>query len=400
METMPEATNIPGATNLSLYKRDDGEHLASLIKSKTNKKTILLASNILNDNTIFINGLGQNIAIFYHLFESLGHTCYFVQYNGAPSKALEYYNVITPDIIIRQNIHIDLYIEIGMSLDPTTRSYLRSIGAKIVKIYLGNILNIDIESVQSFTNLFFNHHLVGEVDDIWMSPHYLQNLEYGLAVNGVDISKGKIVPYVWEPIFINHGLVNNKELNWIPPNDWRTTDIIIMDPNISFQKASFYSLLLVNAFAKRCREWKGNVIVINGDKLDINSNVKNSIIPRLINLKDRIKLFGRKGIQDVMREYPSGCFITNQWTNPFNYMTFELMYNGFPIIHNSDGWEAFGYYYSLNKWDDAISTLENAIKSHCNNMPIYKSHCARLLWKHSIYNPEIQSTWEGIIQTS
>ncbi len=397
METMPKTTNMPGSTNLSLYKKDNGEHLTSLLK--TNKKTILLASNILNENTIFINGLGQNIAIFYHLFESLGHTCYFVQYNGAQSKALEYYNVITPDNIIRQNIHVDLYIEIGMSLDPTTRSYLRSIGAKIIKIYLGNILNIDIESVQSFTNLFFNHHLVGEVDDIWMSPHYLQNLEYGLAVNNVDISKGKIVPYVWEPIFINHGLTK-KGLNWIPPNDWRITDIIIMDPNISFQKASFYSLLLANAFAKKCPEWKGNVIVINGDKLELNSHVKNFVLPRLINLKDRIKLFGRKGIQDVMREYPSGCFITSQWTNPFNYMTLELMYNGFPIIHNSDGWDAFGYYYSLNKWDSAILTLENAIKNHHNNMPIYKGHCARLLWKHSIYNPEIQSTWEDIIQNS
>ncbi len=390
---------IPGNVELTSYKRDNTDFLASLfsnnIKNKK-QKTILLASNNFNESTMFLNGLGQNIAIFYHLFESLGHIPYFVLYNGSSNKLLNYYNVITPNDIIRKNIHIDLYIEIGMSLDASTRNYLKSIGAKIVKIYLGNILNIDIEVIQQFKSMFFNHHITGEVDDIWMSPHYLQNLQYGLGINQVSINKGRIVPYVWDPIFINYGV--SKPLQWVAPSDWRNTDIIIMDPNISFQKGSFYSLLLINTFAKQCKEWKGNIIVVNGDKLNMNNNIKNFVLPRLKYISGRVKLLDRLKIQEVLEQYPSGCFVTCQWTNPFNYMTFELMYSGFPIIHNSDGWETFGYYYSINKWDAAVLTLENAIKKHSENMPIYKSHSANLLWKHSIYNPDIQREWEAIIQ--
>ncbi len=404
--------SIPGNVDLSQYNPPKVDHLPSLslsprlvslshrqplVSSQSgNKKTILLASNILDENTMFMNGLGQNIGIFYHLFESMGYKTYLVQYNGAPNKAMGYYDVITPNDIIRKNLEVHLYIEIGMSLDPTTRNYLRSIGAKIVKIYLGNILNIDIETVQSYIDFFFHHHLVGEVDDIWMSPHYLQNLEYGLAINQVDIKKGKIVPYVWEPVFFNYGL--DRPIRWIEPTDWRNTDIIIMDPNISFQKASFYSVLLANAFAKKCKEWMGNVVIINGDKLEMNSNMKNFVLPQMDGLKGRVKLERRKTIHEALEGYPSACFITNQFTNPFNYMTFELMYCGFPIVHNSDGWEDFGYYYSINKWASAIDTLENAMKNHSVNMPIYKSHVASLLWRHSIYNPDIQKEWANIIE--
>ena len=73
------------------------------------------------------------------------------------------------------------------------------------------------------------------------------------------------------------------------------------------------------------------------------------------------------------------------------------MYCNYPILHNSEGWNHFGYYYDINKWENAIQTLYNAIHGHNDNINIYKSHTANLVWKHSIHNPEIQSEWRSII---
>ena len=135
--------HIPGSVDLTYYARGKTETLLPLSRDAP-RKIILLASSVVNETTVFLNGLGQNIIIFYDLFESLGYECYLVQYDGCDKKMLGKYNVITPNNILRNNMQVHLYIEIGMSLDAATRAYLRSIGARIVKLYLGNILNIDI----------------------------------------------------------------------------------------------------------------------------------------------------------------------------------------------------------------------------------------------------------------
>jgi hypothetical protein len=78
-------------------------------------------------------------------------------------------------------------------------------------------------------------------------------------------------------------------------------------------------------------------------------------------------------------------------------MTLELLYCNYPILHNSEGWDKFGYNYNINKWEEAIDTLYRALKDHKNNLNIYKTHAANLIWKHSIHNPEIQNEWKQIL---
>jgi len=274
---------------------------------------------------------------------------------------------------------------------------LRSIGAKIIKLYLGNILNIDIETIQNFTAMFFNHHIVDEIDEIWTSPHYKQHVEYAGLLNRIPVEKSLVVPYVWDPCFITQ--YGTKEtIEWVPPVDWRNQDIVIMDPNISFQKCYFYSLLLVEAFARKHKEWRGKVQLINGDRLKLQANATNNVLPSLTLFKDkRVILHERKNIHTILKENRSACFITHQWNNDFNYMTLELLYCNYPILHNSDGWSDFGYHFNINKWDEAVETLYQALQNHNENLNIYKTHAANLIWKHSIHNPDNQKEWRQFI---
>jgi hypothetical protein len=78
-------------------------------------------------------------------------------------------------------------------------------------------------------------------------------------------------------------------------------------------------------------------------------------------------------------------------------MTLELMHCNYPILHNSDGWESYGYHYSINKWDAAIQTLYLALTCHKDNINRYQTHAAQLIWKHSIHHPDIQETWRTIL---
>jgi hypothetical protein len=390
---------LPGSTDLSSYQSSTPP--ITSLQTPTKRHAVILATNDVNDISLFLNGLTQNILILYDLFESLGYDSYLIQHNPHNSAEkknfIHRYRTITPKEIIQYPMPIKLLIEIGMSLDSVTRAYLRSVGAKITKLYLGNILNIDIETIQNCPSIFFNHHIVGEIDEIWTSPHYKQHIDYAALLNQTEMVNGHVVPYVWDPCFINY-YGNRDSIEWTPSSDWTTTPIVMMDPNISFQKCFFYSLLLVEAFSKAHPEWKGKLHIINGDRINLQANARNVVLPALsMYQQDRIVLYGRKNIHTILTEFRSGCFITHQWNNDFNYMMLELMYCNYPVLHNSQGWSHFGYHYSIDQWKEAVDTLYRALKDHKQNLNIYKSHAANLIWKHSIHNPDIQAEWKTFL---
>ena len=390
---------LPGNT-IILSEESSPVALPSL--SVSTKPIVVFASNDINDYTLFHNGLTQNIVILYDLFESMGYQSYLLQAGASDESEkknfiLQYRNITQQDMI-KQSIKISIFIEIGTSMDNDTRSYLRSIGTKIVKLYLGNIINIDIETIQNYNGaIFFYHHLVGEIDEIWTSPHYAQHVQYAAVLNRVPIKNSRVVPYVWDPCFLTHYGSKNM-MNWTAPSHWTKQDIVITDPSISFQKCSFYSILMAEAFSKRFPEWKGVVHVINGDRLSVSPHASQNVLPALsLYRSKRIILHPRKKIHNIMADHPSACFIMNQMCNAYNYMTLELMYCHYPILHNSDGWEQYGYYYSLNEWDNAIQLLHKALTCHKDNLKTYDTHATNLIWKHSIHNPDIQTRWKALL---
>lgn len=371
----------------------------SSLSPDTQKPIIILGTNEVNDTTLFLNGLTQNIVILYDLFESLGYECHLLQNSTTRSVAVERYRTLTAQDLVKTGKRVRLLVEIGMSIDPPTRQYLRSTGASIAKLYLGNILNIDVETIQSYPSMFFHHHIVGEIDQIWTSPHYRQHLDYAAILNRVDPQAGRVVPYVWDPCFLTRYLPP-QQLEWTPPADWKRQDVVVMDPNISFQKCTFYSLLLVEAFAKHYPEWKGTLHVINGDRLQIQSHARNHVLSVLQLYKDnRIRLYGRKKIHEILTQHRSACFLTHQWNNDYNYMTLELMHAQFPILHNSEGWKEYGYHYDINQWDQAVKQLHQALVHHSENRAAYRIHAAQLAWKHSIYHPDIRRRWKEIVES-
>ena len=365
------------------------------------KPIVIFGINDVNGNMLFQNGLTQNVIILYDLFECLGYQSYLLQNNPESSVMMQSYRTISMNNLVKESMQISLFIEAGLSLDTLTRQYLRSIHAKIIKLYLGNILNIDVETVHYFNNkILFHHHVVGDTDEIWTSPHYAQHLEYAAVINRTPIEKSRIVPYVWDPKCLIY-YKNKETLQWTAPSHWTVQDIVICEPSISFQKCTFYSLLLVEAFSKKFPEWKGQLHIINGEQLKLSSYAINNILPSLsLYKKKRLTLHPRKQIHAIMHDHSSACFITHQWNNAYNYMTLELMYCNYPILHNSDeGWESYGYYYSINQWDAAIQTLYLALTCHKENINIYKTHTSQLIWKHSIYNPDMQHDWHTILNS-
>jgi hypothetical protein len=106
---------------------------------------------------------------------------------------------------------------------------------------------------------------------------------------------------------------------------------------------------------------------------------------------NRIIFSGRKSILELVQEHPQAVFVCHQLTNEYNYMILELLYLGIPVLHTSDAWSACGYYYSINKWSDAIQMLKEVMEGNRDN------YILDVLWSVSPENPVNQDGWAKLL---
>jgi hypothetical protein len=213
------------------------------------------------------------------------------------------------------------------------------------------------------------------------------NLPYLLGLNGLCWGQGRLVPYIWDPKWI-------QGLNpWTPPASWTQTDIVIMEPNISFQKSSLYPILLVNAFAQGCPEWKGRLIVQNSERLFMSKWFRERIVP---SLQIPVVWKGRSSLATILQENPSATFVSHQLTNDYNYLVLELMYLGYPLLHNSVKWASYGYSWSVDDWIPSQRTLRTALEHHSQNRN-YGRDAEALTWNHSPKNPVNRLGWMALL---
>jgi hypothetical protein len=397
---------LPGYTELAPGPGDSVKPFLPIksLPPLLNRRVILIATAAINSANIFTNGLFQNIYLIYRMAEAIGWLPIFIVSEKPKSldeipKILQNCRVTSIDEMVKQPIPIGIYLEIGMSVDPAMRKYLKLLGAKICKLYLGNILNIDIETALFYHPMTFIHHSVGGHDEIWVSPHYLQHSQYAAALNHIEVGGPgqRIAPYIWDPsILLDDG---RRKLAWRPRNSGEKQVLLIMEPNISFQKSSLVPIMAVEAFYKKNPDANFELIVVNGEKLVQATYFLPSIYQHLSIVRDdKVKILARRDMKDIMNEHPSLICLCHQVNNDYNYMTLELLYTGFPLIHNSNSWSEFGYFYKENNIMDAAGLIEFVMKSHEDRLEVYKSHAHALAWRHSPYNPDVQAGWRDLLE--
>ena len=228
--------------------------------------------------------------------------------------------------------------------------------------------------------LFFHHHNTGNFDYIWTSPHYRGNCAWLTGLHSVPCS---VVPYIWSPKFL--GSVS------FPQRSQGDSDIVIAEPNISFQKTALVPLLLAEAYYRKFPSWQGYVFVQNSERLLV-TPFWTGLVSGLSLFRDkRIVFSGRKSILELVQDHSDAAFICHQLTNEYNYMILELLYLGIPVLHSSPSWSASGHYYSVNNWPDAVWTLKEVIEG--NRDP----PASDVLWSVSPENPENQEGWAKLL---
>lgn len=393
---------LPGMNECAKGPADSCRTLTIPWRPLALRKIILIATSTIHNDSLFINGLYQNIFILYKLFDSIGYAPILLV-NDKPKEIanvppiLRSTRMITVDEIVRSPMPIHMYLEIGMSIDPNLRRLFRMSGTKVAKLYLGNILNIDTETPMFYHGMHFSHHVVGELDEVWVSPHYKQHDQYAAVLNHVEPNEKsmKIAPYVWDPIVLS--LDGARNLRWRPRREGEVETFVILEPNISFQKSALLPLLVVERYYRQTKK-PIKVLVGNGDKFLKNPFFTTTILPTLELAKhNMVEFSGRHDMVTIMNNYPHATAVCHQWNNQYNYMTLEYLHAGFPLVHNAPDWNDVGYYYRESSIEDALAALVRAQQQHGSNLEHYKAGAEALRWRHSIYNPDVQKAWIELV---
>ena len=397
--------DLPGMTRLAPGPTDALHVYQTIFKipKLLERKIILLATATITDDNIFCNGLFQNVFFLFRMFEAMGFLPILIV-NEKPKnldkipEVLRSVRIMCVEDLIKQPIPVAAYIEIGMSIDHVMRKFLKMIGSRTYKLYLGNILNIDTETPVFYPGMNFAHHVVGEIQDVWVSPHYGQHAQYACVINDVDPSASelKIAPYVWDSAILT--MDGTRNMVWRPRRPAEEEVFLIMEPNISFQKSALIPLMIIEKWYRGNPSWKGKIVIVNGERIHGLPFFRQNILENLEVFKaGLIEIRGRMDMISVMKEFPSATFLCHQINNEFNYMALELLWAGFPVIHNATAWNEFGYYYKGSDICEGATVLTEVRSHHHDRLEAYKSYARTLAWKHSPYNPDIHRAWRTLL---
>ena len=99
---------------------------------------------------------------------------------------------------------------------------------KKVKMLFSFHIHLSSKTITFYKGINFSHHVAGELDEIFVSPHYDFHAEYAGSINGL-CGKTRIAPYVWDPMFIEN-IGSAYDGSKMTENSART--FLIVEPNI------------------------------------------------------------------------------------------------------------------------------------------------------------------------
>ena len=88
--------------------------------------------------------------------------------------------------------------------------------------------------------------------------------------------------------------------------------------------------------------------------------------------------------------------VEHQWENNLNYVYWDVIYSGYPLIHNSDQIHA-GYFYKPFDTQDGGRVIVDALSRHAGRAQAYRAEALDFLWRFRVDNPAVLSRHAELI---
>lgn len=256
-------------------------------------------------------------------------------------------------------------------------------GCKIVNMICGNmywllqeeyIFNVHNHMSQTYNNM---------LDEVWVLPMYDFSVPFLRTYFKTSI---RVIPYVWNPKII---LQNKFELPHFDVNCFNNkfASFVIAEPNVSMHKNAFTPLCIVERYYLDYKNTTGKALILGGNKIQNCSSFKHFQINFNIIKDKRVEFYQRCNFLEVLRQLKEKknlfpIIVSHQFLNDLNFIHFEALYLGWPLLHNCPRLKDVGYYYPEHDIDKASELVEYIRIHHSKNIKSYKKSSMRFLLQY------------------
>jgi len=369
---------------------------------RTKKVGILIKSNL----TIFSSGMIQNAYFIYQCLSAQGLSCDFLtvdenpkpfDYKEIPLKTL---NFKSPTFSILE-YHTLITVSTGLSKEEY--ELCKSNKVSVISYICGNQYMHDIETFV-LGDAGNRNAFVGRTDsfsdELWTIPCYTFALSY------LEIIRDKpafIVPHLWSPCILEDGVKVklNKDpslLQYSIKHDTQKLTLLVLEPNISLFKNAWFPIVAAENLHIRNPTLLEYVYAFNWPKHEHANKMADSLT-----LGGKLRRFQRLSIDEIMLHFNSlpsmPIVVSYQINTSLNYLYYECLYFGWPLVHNSPDLEGCGYYYPENDLAKCVDMIQYAQKHHHKNLVEYVAKGRKYLERVDPLNLMVATSWKQSIDS-
>lgn len=303
---------------------------------------------------------------------------------------------------------MDLIIVVDGNIDYETAILFKDIKStnKIVAYKFKNDLISTNEDILYRENIPSLYKYEDYFDEIWYTPKQFEtNKNFYATLYKTDVI---IVPFIWEKesldILLNdidllYDSKTNKQIThpafYIPKDKKR---IGIIEGNVSMTNTAVIPLMITE---ESYRTNLGKTLIEN-TIIDSSHRIKGN--KRFISIFRTFDLFndGKISFEHMYNLYFfvtqfSDVIVSHQLLNPLNYLYMDLVYMGYPVLHNSYMCKELGYYYEGSNIKEGSNKLNWILANHDKNINEYKDRNNDILYRYYIDNPIILDSYNNLI---
>ncbi|SCX39022.1 DUF2827 domain-containing protein [Variovorax sp. EL159] len=333
------------------------------------------------EQSLWENGIYQNCLFFVMLLlrSPLVSQAFLVTGggDGSPEDANFLADSPVPLIDMTQAAQeLDVMVEMSAQLGRDWMVAFRERGGKIVSMRVGNDYVIDIERM-----VFDKPHgllLTGApYDEIWTIPEYEATcVPYFASGFRAPV---RMVPHLWSPLVLDRaaaGLPEGHRFDYQPGRRrWR---VAMFEPNICMVKTSHIPLLCCEVAHRANPDLLEHVYAYNTFHMK-DHPVFNGFANSLDIVRHGLSTFeGRFPTWQVMA-FNVDAVVSHHWENGQNYLYYEALYGGYPLIHNSHLIGDCGYRYHDFDCEEGGRALQQAFATHDENLASYRERARRFI---------------------
>lgn len=359
-----------------------------------------------NKETLFSSGIIQNTYYIYKCLDYNNIPCRFLCYDTKP-EPLEYVNIplytLSEDPSIFDPAHYSVVISVRHHIGKTFYDLLKANKVSVVSFICGNSYMTDIEEFVRDSKIPGMTTFMGKgnmCDEVWTIPSYEYMIDY------LELTRGKptfSVPHLWSPEIIQAHLrlknVDEKGLFFdITKHTKKKIEILIVEPNMYLFKTGWLPICASEKVHIQNPELIENVFCFNYPD---NSHAYN--MADNLSLGSKLRKFKRIPMPELLDHFNKldtfPIFVSHQVNNSLNYTYYEILYYGFPLVHNSPDLEGCGYYYPDHNLAKCAEQIMYAYTHHTKQLNVQKDLAKKFLSKIDPALPNAGNKWTQMIRS-